>query len=472
MNGHLRALTRITLAAFLLLGAGACAWGQYSEGHAGVYYDEVYDVVIGFGVTWPDYSTDYYYDPRVDVGLYSDNGFDEIEFGFGGVDGYASVGVVAPAEPGVTYTVKSYHSVDVYYSYYDIDPWCSYSCYDWYDAYGYSLALTTIGEVPDLIWYPSFTLALVYLANQYMGMNEQDLIEPIPLLHVKNGVEEISGGAYAFITAGSSSSPPQMPPLTAYLTGASLTGNTTWKINVSYYDNGRSDDDTYPNSSGSTLSSTSTWNTQSDFGSNHRGGTATIQYKYNSYPWRSFVLHIGGTNPSEANAKSYLGSSPWFLKRIARQESGIQQFSSSDPKFGSPNGWGMMQLDPPPGPQEIWSWWDNADGGKALVNTKQSELDSTWTTRLNEWNTWNANHPGQQVGPPVDRTEGSQCTFKWNNGNYGSEAVKGFKDACWIKRYNGATQDYIIWDTGDPNDEHWTYNDSAGYVNAVCSQAP
>ena len=53
MNNRLRALTRITLAAFLLLGAGACAWGRFSEGHGGVYYDEIYDVVIGFGVTCP-----------------------------------------------------------------------------------------------------------------------------------------------------------------------------------------------------------------------------------------------------------------------------------------------------------------------------------------------------------------------------------------------------------------------------------
>jgi len=173
MTGHLRALPVFTLAVFILLATPA--WGQYTEGWAGIYYDEPTDQVVGFGVTFPDYSTDYYYDPRVDVNLFSDNGFDETDFGFGGAEGYASVGILAPAQPGVTYTVNSYHSVDVYYYYYDIDPWCTYSCYDWYDAYGYSQDLIESGEVPDLIWYPSCTLALVYLVNQYLGENSRNM---------------------------------------------------------------------------------------------------------------------------------------------------------------------------------------------------------------------------------------------------------------------------------------------------------
>jgi len=138
----------------------------------------------------------------------------------------------------------------------------------------------------------------------------------------------------------------------------------------------------------------------------------------------------------------------------------------------------MMQLDPPPGRQEIWSWWANVDSGKSLLNSKQSSLNSTWTARINEWNTWNTQHPGQQVGPPGDRQE-SGCLLKWNSGNYGSESTNSFKDACWIKRYNGADNgDYLIWKNTPPdeNSPYWKIIDTNGlgnpYVANVCSQSP
>lgn len=99
-------------------------------------------------------------------------------------------------------------------------------------------------------------------------------------------------------------------------------------------------------------------------------------------------------------------------------------------------------------------------------------MNATWTNRINEWITWNANHPDRQVGPPPDRQAGG-CLFKWNNGEYGSESVKSFKDACWIKRHNGALRDYLIWDNiTNPRSPNWAYDDSAGYVNAVCGQSP
>jgi len=162
------------------------------------------------------------------------------------------------------------------------------------------------------------------------------------------------------------------------------------------------------------------------------------------------------------------------LTRIVRWESAFQQFSGSNPNFGAPHGYGMMMLDPPPGPQQIWNWHANIDEGKSRLSTKKTVLDSDWSNRITEWNIWNAGHPpAQQVGPPTDRVVGTQCTFKWNNAQDGSEAVKSFKDACWIKRYNGAVKDYIYWDNvTHPDNPNWAYDDSANYVNNVCSQAP
>lgn len=111
--------------------------------------------------------------------------------------------------------------------------------------------------------------------------------------------------------------------------------------------------------------------------------------------------------------------------------------------------------------------------GKSRLTTKQSELNVTWTNRINDWQQWNAQNPTKQVGPPSDRQEGTQCLFKWNGGNYGSEQTKSFKDGCWIKRYNGAVSDYLFWDdVSNPDDQKWAINDSAGYVNDVCSKNP
>jgi hypothetical protein len=267
-----------------------------------------------------------------------------------------------------------------------------------------------------------------------------------------------------------------MPALSAHLTSASLVGTTTWKTRIDYNGHGRGDSDWFASSSGTTLPAASTWNI--NFGSLTRGGTATLYYRYNSQAEKYFTFTIGGTNPSENDAKGKLGSDPWFLTRIARQESGIHQFSGSSPLFGSPNGWGIMQVDPPPGPEQIWNWHANVDEGKTRVTNKQTALNSTWTGRISDWNRWNTEHPGQQVGPPPDRQE-SGCLFTWDDGGYGSESVKSFKDACWIKRYNGADNgDYLIWDNLPPNEEspYWrvisTNGDGRAYVTQVCNQAP
>lgn len=299
----------------------------------------------------------------------------------------------------------------------------------------------------------------------------------MPVLEVRNDNVPISEGQTVTITAGNASSSPQMPALTARLVGPSVTGNTTWRMETVYTDHARSDADAFP-SAPRVLPSTSVWDIRSDTGGTIRGGTATVRYTYNNRPELTFSFQIRGTNASEADARARLGASPWFLTRIARQESGIRQFDSGGaPVFGSPNGWGLMQLDPPPGSSEIWSWWANVDAGKAVVNQKNAELTPTWNTRVSEWNSWNQAHPNQQVPAPSPRQE-ANCEFSWVGGGSGTEATKSFRDACWIKRYNGASGgDYLIWDDfTDPNNPTWAFRPinhlGENYVNLVCSRLP
>ena len=503
MRRRIKTLERALLLPLVLLGAAVCGHAQSAQGYSDVYYDPDYDWVAAIAVTWPDYSTQYYYDPIVSLTLSGTDGFYDSFFctipSQCDNGDYAWAGLSATPTPGASYTVHAYHSVEIYYYYYEVDPGCTWGCNDFYDAFGYSFdecspqceadptcyCVDVWGSPSSWYWYAPAIAVLVYMGQQDLGESTDELESPVPVLEVRDGGALISPGQTVNITAGTGSSAPQMAPLTARLVGPSLIGNTTWRIRVQYSGHGRSDSDYFPVGSSRVLSSASSWDVRSDFAGNVRGGSATITYRYSNHPERSFSFQVRGTNPTEADAKSRLGSSPWFLTRLVRQESGIRQFSGSDPLFGDPNGWGMMQLDPPPGPQEIWSWWGNVDVGKTVVNQKDAELTPRWDSRVEEWETWNQQHPAQQVGPPAPRQEGG-CYLQWVSGGSGSEGNPSFRDACWIKRYNGLgvppARDFLVWRNTPPYDQdpRWEVNPSATlpdgtiayYVRAVCNRAP
>jgi len=483
------------LAAALSLAAAVTAWGQYSEGYTEIVYDEFRDEVLAFATTYVDYNTLYYYDPVVYISLYRNGNIWIGDMLIVGAThgGYALASVSTPWAESSTYSAYSEHCVDAYYYYYEVNPYCYFSCYDWYDCYGYSLlSWAPAGSWQSWTWYPPFVEAYNYLGTYCLGpTSQQDVeLEGPPVLEVRNGGQLLSQGQTVYISAGSGYSPPQMPPLTAQLVGASLVGTTTWKIHVTYEEAGRNDSDWFPGTSGTSLPSTSTWNINSSIGSNHRGGDATIHYRYNAQQERSFSFKIGGTNPSEGDAKTKLGSSPWFLTRIARQESSLRQFSGSSPLYhqdpAGTTGFGLMMItNPPATQQQIWSWWSNVEEGKARVNQKDAELTPVWHARRQQWIDWNQQNPNSPVGPPVPWQEGG-CYLQWVGGGSGSEGNPSFRDASWIKRYNGLgavqPRDFLIWQNTGPYepDPRWEVYPSATlsggsityYVRAVCNQVP
>ena len=143
MTGNLRPFPAFALAAFLLLGTGARAWGQYTWTYADLFYDEVTDQVYGFGVTVVDYSTLYYYDPKVNVTLSGNDGYSEdLDCSPAAVCSFGVValgGISTLPKPGVRYTVVTKHFLGNVYYYLSTDPWCTYNCYEYVDALGYSL---------------------------------------------------------------------------------------------------------------------------------------------------------------------------------------------------------------------------------------------------------------------------------------------------------------------------------------------
>ncbi len=141
MTDNARLIARIALVFVILAGASTCARAQYAWGYTGVYYDSEQDRIVGYGVTWIDYKSQYYYDPMVHVTLSgSDRFFDSFRCApatpckYGN---YAWAVIVGDVTPGAVYNATAQHYIDIYYKY--NDPACKSGCYKAYDAFGYGL---------------------------------------------------------------------------------------------------------------------------------------------------------------------------------------------------------------------------------------------------------------------------------------------------------------------------------------------
>lgn len=198
MTDCTRLIARVTLVFAILIGTSACARAQYAWGYSGVYYDSDMDWIGAFGITEPDYSTMYYYEPRVHLILEGSDGsvdyvFCEAAYQCDAGD-YAWAGLMLPPTPGATYTVTAYHYIDVYYTYEVVDPECQYACSDWYDIYGYTYGLCdpecippcfcvdVYGTYNNLYWFPPAILALGSVVQQYLGLTNGSIAASLPIL--------------------------------------------------------------------------------------------------------------------------------------------------------------------------------------------------------------------------------------------------------------------------------------------------
>lgn len=497
MTCRLSALKTLALAVTLLFGFALRGRAQSTEGYVDIWYDDYSGGVYAVATTYPDYSTLYYYVPRVHVWFMKEHDYQPINVWLGEQTivgethggygcGYALASVFAEFEAGVPYSAFADHSVDIYF----YDEGNSY----WYDFYAYSmlpaedceechwdpvLGMYVCNVCEYRTWTPPQIPTWVYFTTVVLGDTGKEDVEPEgpPILEVRNGGELVNEDQTVYISAGSASSPPQMPALTAKLLRVSPPlGYTNWKIHISYNGHGRPDSDYFPSEGGTTLPGAYTWDIGSNFGSSFRGGTATLYYQYNATGQKWFNFHIGGINPSGGDALSKLGSSPWFLTRLARQESSLLQFSGSDPLAhddpGGSVGFGLMMItNPPATSQQIWNWQANVEEGKTRVGNFNTYLTGPWNGYKQAWELYNAQHPGQEVPAPGPRYEAS-CQFVWKDGGSGSEGEKSLRDAAWIKRYNGipGLLDFVMWSSSASN---WVYNPTGNgrnYVNDVCSQ--
>ncbi len=284
-----------------------------------------------------------------------------------------------------------------------------------------------------------------------------------------------SGNAVSQGTALTITTVPSMPNLVLSVNGGSSCDTVSYSVDVSYTDQ-----------AGST-----TWaqyNAQNFAGDQPvtvswfgiHGGGATVSWQFDGVNESSTAgFFVNGSNPPNSTVDAYASSGPWFVLNLIAWESRAWSLSPSGqykqfdafgyPLWGTPDGIGLMQLEPPNRislDQDFWAWSANEADGLHLLSNLQSGAYSFWSSQVSQWQ---ADPAGP--GHPVPESAYTYCDFK-----YPPSGGDDYGDGEWIKAYNGAPVYYIFWINStagsNPPDGHWVINDSAGYVNRVCSTAP
>lgn len=128
------------------------------------------------------------------------------------------------------------------------------------------------------------------------------------------------------------------------------------------------------------------------------------------------------------------------------------------PVYGPPAGYGVMQLDPTPGLNDLWNWQTGVTNGKNMLDIKSAAAYPYWTAQVQQWNAYNAPLSSKnRVSPPLDQvyalSDGSgvvtytlPLNTPWNStarNSVGLTTATGpngahwFGDAVLIKQYGG-----------------------------------
>jgi hypothetical protein len=243
------------------------------------------------------------------------------------------------------------------------------------------------------------------------------------------------------------------------------------------------------------------WNIS--FGNQFIGGDATLTYSYDgtsntSIPF-SFNICGDNGNPTATAIQSQLTSGPWYMYQIGEWESGLLQFCvvpnrwckspevPYGPIFGSPQGFGIMQLDTPPDSIQItnltlFDWVQNVSDGVTTGTMYQTDGTDNWNKNWRAYRQYVKANPNTAPSPPAPDSESNCGTFvcivpggqPFTRGGItcGTSPASGehsFGDANGIKRYNGGW--YIAWQ-GTATTPQWKITPGKNnYVANACSES-
>ena len=269
---------------------------------------------------------------------------------------------------------------------------------------------------------------------------------------IKTNSVVVAESAYLYITPE-----PSMPSVSARLYPTGLVGTANMRLKIEYLRSPASQTTFYPNTtSWKTIPADGEWHIVDDIGFDFRGGRASLSGTYGGYSYTN-TFHVRGINPTDVSVENAIGDELWYLKAIARRESGQQnghnycQFNElgdlgtawgdyrACPNFGGPNGWGIFMLDPPPTEETLWNWRTNVCQGVRHVYDVCIPAATQWINR----------QIAQQEAEEPDMPLAAQ-TFVIGGVAFRAGSDKTPIDACAIQRYNGASRWVIYWRNKTP----------------------
>jgi hypothetical protein len=255
---------------------------------------------------------------------------------------------------------------------------------------------------------------------------------------------------------------PEMPIMRSNLIPDLLPGAADWTCTFAYarFTQDPAPDVYHPN--GNPVSATATWIINATMGTQFRGGNVELRVVYQG-DTKTLPYRVLGENPARADAEAFLTAQnpPPYASAIITHESNWRQFNqgtnnfNQEPNFGAPNGWGIGQLDPPPGKQHLWHWRDNMTEAAVRMRAYQAEANAWVTSQVTEQQAENPNRPLANE------------SFVFGGVTYRSGTSRTPEHACGIGRYNGATPWPVAWDRpAQPG--AWSGQDNAnGYVGII-----
>ncbi|WP_147379582.1 hypothetical protein [Culturomica massiliensis] len=199
------------------------------------------------------------------------------------------------------------------------------------------------------------------------------------------------------------------------------------------------------------------------------------------------------------------------MTRLIRQESQYRQFNPGTkygsawtssvgcPNWGTPHGWGLMQLDVlnsscgelhrdgkyRPSAEALWNWKENLKVGYAfLTGEKKGMTKSEILAYEKDMKRWYKDNPTDSIVSYSNQVEGrvtfmhaSSTNFSGVNWGILSQSFYSFMDAMWVKSYNGNSRGFY-YQLVVPDDEelkpYWQLNrmnsNNHNYVEAVGNQ--
>lgn len=282
--------------------------------------------------------------------------------------------------------------------------------------------------------------------------------------------DEIPNGGIAWITG---TNPPQMPTFRAELPLAPTPGTAKkikWSLKgelVRYKSGGKgSPRDTFEIAPPDPVPTGTPWlfgNVSGKYKDSHGGSTSKQKMKIDGNfiggdyelsastdDTRTLSFFILGENPTNSDVLSEIRKHNKFswLPYMAQKETYgygppkavFNQFLGLKgrvgvPIWGSPDGWGIMQMDSSSGRritnEERWNWLANVEAGCAVMKAKKKLAESVFNKVKNGF----SNTPGHKWTTPPSHV---QVALKYKDGSK-SETLVPLMDAIAIIYYNGAT---------------------------------